>query len=166
MLGASAAFVAALLAASPGQDPDALASGRELLERKEFAEAEAAFRRAVAEDRTSARAYGGLALALMSEGKVEEAVEKGYLAAALDPGSVEARVFTLHRVQVTESRVLAQAQRDNVRFQLPDLVPARRRARVTNHHSLASAHPEAGSPKPRDFQRHVPILRGPPEPGN
>ncbi len=88
---ASAAVLAALLAAATVHAQDALARGEELLEREEYVAAEAALREATAADPSSARAHGSLALALLFQGKLEEALEEGYLATSRDPGSPEAR---------------------------------------------------------------------------
>ena len=70
---------------------DALARGEELLQRREFAAAEAALRQATAADPGSTSARVSLALALLYQRKVGEAVEEGRTAVAGDPESVEAR---------------------------------------------------------------------------
>jgi tetratricopeptide (TPR) repeat protein len=72
---------------------DALARGEALLERKEYAEAEAALREATAADPSSARAHGSLALALLYQRKIEPALEEGRLAVACDAGNPEARLI-------------------------------------------------------------------------
>lgn len=118
MFDASSAFLAVLLAASTTEVEDALTRGEELLARQEYAEAEAVLREATAADRTSARAHGSLALALLSQGKVAEAVEKGYLAAALDPGSLEVREI-YGRALAAAGRPLEAAR------QLEDVVAAK-----------------------------------------
>lgn len=77
-------------AAVPGID-DELASAEKLLEQKNFAGAETILREIVRSDPSNARAHGNLALALLSQGKVREAVDEGRLAAAMGPDLPEAR---------------------------------------------------------------------------
>jgi superkiller protein 3 len=73
------------------QAQDAFARGERLLESKDYAAAEAALREATAAEPSSARAHGKLALALLAQRRLPEAVEEGRLAATLEPGNPEAR---------------------------------------------------------------------------
>ena len=67
--------------------------GERLLARKQYALAEKELRRATEADPTSARAHGNLALALLPQRKVSEAVAEGRLAAAFAPTSAEAHTI-------------------------------------------------------------------------
>ncbi len=64
--------------------------GERLLSRKQYALAEKELRRAVEADPTSPQAHGNLALALLPQHKVADAVAEGRLAAAFGPKSAEA----------------------------------------------------------------------------
>jgi tetratricopeptide (TPR) repeat protein len=88
---AVAPLLGILLSAGTTQGQDALARGERLLESKDYAAAEAALREATAADPSSARAHGKLALALLAQRRLPEAVEEGRLAATLEPGNPEAR---------------------------------------------------------------------------
>jgi Flp pilus assembly protein TadD len=70
---------------------DALTRAEALLERKDYAGAESLLREVVRLDPRNARAHGNLALALMQERKLREAVDEGRLAAAFEPESPQAR---------------------------------------------------------------------------
>jgi len=72
-------------------EPAALERGEKLLSQKQYAKAEAELRLAVAEDPTSARVHGNLALALLPQRKIREGVDEARLAAAFGPESPEAR---------------------------------------------------------------------------
>lgn len=80
-----------LLSAASQEPTNALERGEKLLSKKQYAKAEGELRQAVAEDPSSARAHGNLALALLPQGKTREAVDEGRLAAAFGPQSPEAR---------------------------------------------------------------------------
>jgi Tfp pilus assembly protein PilF len=82
-----AAFVPALALATD----DELARAEKLLAQRKFAAAETLLRAVVEADPTNARAHGNLALALLPQGKVREAVDEGRLAAAFGARSAEAR---------------------------------------------------------------------------
>lgn len=83
-----AALVPALAAATR---EDELARAETLLAQRKFAAAETLLRALVEADPTNARAHGNLALALLPQGKVREAVDEGRLAAAMGPDLPEAR---------------------------------------------------------------------------
>jgi Flp pilus assembly protein TadD len=78
-------------APTPAPVPSLLEQGERLLQGKQYAKAEAVLLKAVEADPTSARAHGNLALALLPQKKVREAVNEGRLAAAFEPSSPEAR---------------------------------------------------------------------------
>ncbi len=87
-------LLALLLAAvrpepTPAADP--LTRGEQLLSHKQYAAAEKELRLAVDADPKSARAHGNLALALLPQRRIPEAVDEGRLAAAFGPRSAEAR---------------------------------------------------------------------------
>lgn len=82
-----AAFVPALALATE----DELARAEKLLAQRKFAAAETLLRAIVEADPANARAHGNLALALLPQGKVREAVDEGRLAAAMGPDLPEAR---------------------------------------------------------------------------
>ncbi|HEY3205260.1 MAG TPA: tetratricopeptide repeat protein [Thermoanaerobaculia bacterium] len=85
-LALAAFFGAAVLRAD-----DPILQAEKLLARKEYAAAERLLRETLEADPTSARAHGNLALALLPQRKLREAVDEGRLAAAFGPGSGEAR---------------------------------------------------------------------------
>lgn len=89
----AALCLTALLSPLPSPTPatSALELGELFLQHKQYAKAEAALKRAVEADPTSARTHGNLALALLRQNKVREAVNEGRLAAAFGPDSPEAR---------------------------------------------------------------------------
>jgi Flp pilus assembly protein TadD len=88
---AAAPLLGVLLSAGTLQAEDAVARGERLLESKDYAAAEAAFREGTAADPSSARAHGKLALALIAQRRLPEALAEGRLAATLEPGNPEAR---------------------------------------------------------------------------
>jgi tetratricopeptide (TPR) repeat protein len=89
-----AALLLTVLLASPPEPPDtALARGEKLLEARKYAAAEAALRKAVEEDPSSARVHGDLALALLAQARTREAVNEARLSAALGPALSEARLI-------------------------------------------------------------------------
>jgi Flp pilus assembly protein TadD len=79
------------VAAAPDAAADELARAEKLMERKDYAGAEALLREVLRAEPRNARAHGNLALALMSQRKVPDAVDEGRLAAAFAPESPEAR---------------------------------------------------------------------------
>jgi Flp pilus assembly protein TadD len=85
------AFLAPSPLPSPTPSTSALELGELFLQHKQYAKAETALKRAVDADPTSARAHGNLALALLRQDKVRDAVNEGRLAAAFGPDSPEAR---------------------------------------------------------------------------
>jgi len=80
-----------LLAPTPTPPSRLLEQGEQLLQHKQYARAEAVLKQAVEADPASARAHGNLALALLPQKKVREAVDEGRLAAAFGPSSPQAR---------------------------------------------------------------------------
>src|SRR5262245_60396247 len=88
----SALWLAFLTVASPPPPvADDLARAEALLGRKDYAAAESLLREVVKTEPRNARAHGNLALALMPQRKVREAVDEGRLAAAFEPESPQAR---------------------------------------------------------------------------
>jgi predicted Zn-dependent protease len=84
----SAALLAAALTAA---SPDPLADAEKLLERRDYRGAEIALREILKTDPSNARAHGNLALALLEQKKIREAIDEGRLAAAFGPKQPEAR---------------------------------------------------------------------------
>ena len=82
---AAAAVLAGLFAL-----PDPLADAEKLLAARNYKAAEAAFRQILQTDPSSARAHGNLALALMKQGRIPEAIDEARLAAAFGPKQPEA----------------------------------------------------------------------------
>jgi Flp pilus assembly protein TadD len=68
-----------------------LAEAERLMARKDYRRAETLLRAVIAADARDPRAHGNLALALMAQGKSQEAVDEGRLAAAFAPDTAEAR---------------------------------------------------------------------------
>ena len=83
-------LAAFLSTATPGTD-DELARAEKLLAQRQFAAAESVLRAIVGVDPGNARAHGNLALALLPQGKLREAVDEARLAAAMGPDLPEAR---------------------------------------------------------------------------
>lgn len=83
-------LIASVAAAAP-PTPDELTRAEGLLGRKDYAGAEALLRQVIGSEPGNARAHGNLALALLPQKKVREAVAEGRLAAAFGPRSPEAR---------------------------------------------------------------------------
>ena len=71
--------------------PEDLARAEHLLGQKSYAAAETLLRDIVRADPKNARAHGNLALALLPQRKIREAVDEGRLAAAYAPESAQAR---------------------------------------------------------------------------
>ena len=109
MLLTKLALLGTLLVIGTPPVQDAQAHGEQLLEREEYAAAETALREAIAADPGSASAHGSLALALLYQGKTDEAIEEGYLAVSSDPDSSEARMI-YGRTLATAGRPLEAAR--------------------------------------------------------
>jgi Flp pilus assembly protein TadD len=91
--GVSALCLSVLVASSASLlagSPDDLTRAESLLERKDYAAAESLLREVVRTDPRNARAHGNLALALLPQHKVGEAVTEARLAAAFEPASAQA----------------------------------------------------------------------------
>lgn len=76
--------------AAPPPDPEDLARAEHLLERRDYAAAEKLLREILRADPKNAQAHGNLALAMLSQRKVREAVAEARLAAAFAPDMAEA----------------------------------------------------------------------------
>ncbi len=87
----AAPWAAVFVLAASSASQDELAQAEKRLERKDFVGAESALREIVRSDPSNARAHGNLALALLPQRKVREAVDEGRLAAAFAPQNAEAR---------------------------------------------------------------------------
>ncbi len=77
--------------ATPGPDSFALTQAEALLERRDYRGAEIALRKILEADPSNARAHGNLALALLEQKRLPEAIDEGRLAAAFAPDLPEAR---------------------------------------------------------------------------
>jgi Flp pilus assembly protein TadD len=86
-MGLAARFVlAAVLAA-----PDPLSDAEKLLQKRDYRGAEAVLREILKTEPSNARVHGNLALALLEQKKLREAVDEGRLAAAFGPETPQAR---------------------------------------------------------------------------
>ncbi len=89
--GVAALWITVSLASlSPGSQ-DELARAESMMERKDYVGAETLLREVLRAEPRNARAHGNLALALMPQRRVRDAVDEGRLAAAFAPESPEAR---------------------------------------------------------------------------
>ena len=91
MRGVIALCLTVLFASSTMASADDLARAEGLLERKDYAGAESVLREILRAEPRNARAHGNLALALMPQRKLREAVDEGRLAATIEPESPQAR---------------------------------------------------------------------------
>ena len=89
MQGVAALWLVVSLASSSPDSPDDLARAEKLLGRRDYAAAEALLREIIRAQPQSARAHGNLALALLPQRKVREAVDEGRLAVSASPQSPE-----------------------------------------------------------------------------
>lgn len=140
-----------LRVSEPAATPGALELGERLLARKQYALAEKELRRATEADPSSPRAHGNLALALLPQRRVSEAVAEGRLAAAFGPTSAEAHY--IYGLALAADGKPVDAAREYARA--VDLAPGK----PGPLSALAAAYAAAEDPRAVETYRRLAALR-------
>lgn len=122
MRGVIALCLTVLFASSTMASADDLARAEGLLERKDYAGAESVLREILRAEPRNARAHGNLALALMPQRKLREAVDEGRLAAAIEPESPQARYIYGMTLRAADRGADAQREFAKASALAPDAV--------------------------------------------